>query len=169
MTQGQRRAALRSLSGESLLQTLRGDDAPIPCFRNALSQGTERLFALYDEGVPVGDLVSARCQVVDTLVREAWSLHMPADAGAALVAVGGYGRQELHPASDVDILILVSEIEQGALRSALEGLIVFLWDIGLEVGSSVRTVDECVSEAREDVTVVTNLIESRLLARISEM
>jgi [protein-PII] uridylyltransferase len=163
MTRGQRRVALRSLSGEALLQTLRSDDAPIPSFRNALSQATDCLFTLFDEGVPVGDLVAARSQVVDTLLREAWNRHMPADAEAALVAVGGYGRQELHPASDVDILILVRAIEHGTLSSALEGLITFLWDIGLEVGSSVRTVDECVREAREDVTVITNLIESRLL------
>jgi predicted nucleotidyltransferase len=85
---------------------------PVSALRQALREGTEHLFARYDEGVPVGDLVEARSQLVDMLLRKAWHLHMPADAGAALAAVGGYGRQELHPGSDVDILILLENSEQ---------------------------------------------------------
>ncbi|MEA3278677.1 MAG: [protein-PII] uridylyltransferase [Pseudomonadota bacterium] len=146
------------------LQNLpRGNGKPVAEFRAILREGTQRLYERFDEGVPVGDLVSARSRLVDLLLCEAWTRHIPKNSTAALAAVGGYGRRELHPASDVDILILVDRIEPGPLSTALERLITFLWDIGLEVGHSVRTVRECVREATADVTVITNLIEARLL------
>ena len=90
--------------------------------------------------------------------------------GAALLAVGGYGRGELFPHSDIDVLVLLpgaGEVDlaaNDALRAAVGGFITACWDIGLEIGSSVRTVDECVVEARNDVTVQTAMIESRFLA-----
>ncbi|WP_396269211.1 [protein-PII] uridylyltransferase [Ideonella sp.] len=88
-------------------------------------------------------------------------------AGAALVAVGGYGRGELFPYSDVDVLVLVPEPLDGeahaATRAALSDFITACWDIGLEIGSSVRTAEECWAEAARDITVQTSLIESRLI------
>ena len=84
----------------------------------------------------------------------------------ALLAVGGYGRGELFPHSDVDVLVLLppGHTETGdSLRSAIESFITACWDIGLEIGSSVRTVDECVAMALSDVTVQTALLESRYL------
>jgi [protein-PII] uridylyltransferase len=107
---------------------------------------------------------------VDATLLGLWSqTYMP--RGSALVAVGGYGRGELFPSSDVDVLVLLpgaaglagSPGEHDASRSALEGFITACWDIGLELGSSVRTVDECVSEACRDVTVQTAMLESRFL------
>ena len=86
---------------------------------------------------------------------------MPRDA--ALAAVGGYGRGELFPCSDVDLLILLAAPADAALARKLEELIGTLWDIGLEVGHSVRTIDECVALAASDVTVQTTLLEARLL------
>ncbi|MEK8052454.1 [protein-PII] uridylyltransferase [Ideonella sp. DXS22W] len=87
---------------------------------------------------------------------------------AALLAVGGYGRGELLPYSDVDVLLLLpAGCDTGAgtaAKDALEAFITACWDIGLEIGSSVRTVAECVDEARRDVTVQTALLESRWLA-----
>ncbi len=136
---------------------------PIAAFRNVLAKCNQRLFERLDEGAPIDDLVGARSLLVDALMRKAWALHVPAAAGAALVAVGGYGRGELHPASDVDILILRENTKPGALSEAIEGLIAFSWDIGMEVGPSVRTIEECVSEAKADVTVMTNLLEARYL------
>jgi hypothetical protein len=85
-----------------------------------------------------------------------------AAAGLALVAVGGYGRGELHPCSDIDILVIVPEGD-GAWRDRVAAFLTFLWDIGLEVGHSVRSVAECARQAEADVTVVTTLMESRLL------
>jgi len=86
----------------------------------------------------------------------------------ALVAVGGYGRGELFPHSDVDVLVLLPEGCQPdadeALKARIEGFIGACWDLGLEIGSSVRTVAECVAESAKDVTVQTSLLESRLVA-----
>jgi [protein-PII] uridylyltransferase len=84
-------------------------------------------------------------------------------AGAALIAVGGFGRGELYPYSDVDMLVLLPEPETDAVREAVSAFITACWDIGLEIGSSVRTVEDCVREAQADVTVQTSLLESRLL------
>jgi [protein-PII] uridylyltransferase len=148
----------------ALLERRLGEgQAPIPAFREVLRSGTERLFAGFDDGVPVVDLVAARSRLVDTLVEAAWRRHLPADSCASLVAVGGYGRGELHPASDVDILILLPDDAPAELSAMVGELITFLWDIGLEVGHGVRTVAGCVAEAEADVTVITNLIEARHL------
>ncbi len=169
MTEGQHQAAPWPQTRVKLQRLLDSQENPIAAFRQALREGTEHLFARYDEGVPVGDLVQARSLLVDMLLGKAWERHMPANAGAALAAVGGYGRQELHPGSDVDILILLEHSEQESLSPALEALVTFFWDIGMEVGHSVRTVEECISEARDDVTIITNLIEARFLSGSSDL
>jgi [protein-PII] uridylyltransferase len=114
-------------------------------------------------------LTRAIARHVDTAFIDLWSrCAMP--PGAALVAVGGYGRGELYPHSDIDVLVLlpnhgsaVASAPHEALRAAIEGFITACWDVGLEIGSSVRTVDECVAEARADVTVQTSMLESRFL------
>ena len=85
-----------------------------------------------------------------------WRRSRACRADCALVAVGGYGRGELFPYSDVDLLILLPDaLDDAARDAALEQLIGLLWDIGLEIGHSVRTVDECVDEAAKDITVQT--------------
>jgi [protein-PII] uridylyltransferase len=106
---------------------------------------------------------------VDATLQALWQQHeMP--AGSALVAVGGYGRAELFPHSDVDVLILLPDSPGAAERqSAIEGFITDCWDLGLEIGSAVRTVAECESEARRDVTVQTALLEARLVAGPSRL
>jgi [protein-PII] uridylyltransferase len=139
-------------------------DNDLDLFRDTLQRGTQALFDCFDRGEPVADLVAARSGLIDALLQQAWRLNGPPDDEAALIAVGGYGRGELHPASDVDILILVGNAADAALNRHLEQLLRFFWDIGLEVGHSVRTLAECVEEARQDVTVITNLLETRLLA-----
>jgi [protein-PII] uridylyltransferase len=119
-----------------------------------------------EENVEV--LVRARALFIDELLRAMWDhLLVPDLAGKlALAAVGGYGRGELHPQSDVDILILTPSHEAlgPAERGQLEQLITFLWDIGLEVGHSVRTAAECAEESAADVSTMTTLLEARLLA-----
>ncbi|CAM5394612.1 Bifunctional uridylyltransferase/uridylyl-removing enzyme [Stutzerimonas stutzeri] len=85
-------------------------------------------------------------------------------AHIALVAVGGYGRGELHPYSDIDLLILLDDSDHEIFRESIEGFLTLLWDIGLEVGQSVRSIAECAEEARADLTVITNLMESRTIA-----
>ena len=77
---------------------------------------------------------------------------------------GGYGRGELHPGSDIDLLILLRNSDHVRYQERLEQFLVFLWDIGLEVGHSVRSLQECEDEASRDITIATNLMESRPLA-----
>ena len=111
-------------------------------------------------------LVKALTRHVDAMLATLWA-QSGLPASAALVAVGGYGRAELLPYSDVDVLVLLpdgADTHNGsALKAQLEAFITACWDIGLEVGSSVRNVDDCVTEARADVTVQTALLESRLI------
>jgi [protein-PII] uridylyltransferase len=121
---------------------------------------------LAEENIEV--LVRARAQFVDALLRAMWQQLLQPELAAklALAAVGGYGRGELHPQSDVDILILTPAAEPlaAAERAQLEQLITFLWDMGLEVGHSVRTAAECAEESAADVGVMTTLLEARQLA-----
>jgi [protein-PII] uridylyltransferase len=132
-------------------------------YRKLLQEAHAELAERFLAEEPVEGLVHARAAVVDTVLREAWRLHGLPDTWA-LVAVGGYGRGELHPCSDIDILLLVAEPPDRPARGPLEKLLAFLWDIGLEVGHSVRTVAECAQESALDVSVMTTLLEARLLA-----
>ena len=105
-------------------------------------------------------LVKNLAHHVDRTLRELMDT-LPLPDGLALVAVGGYGRGELFPHSDVDVLVL---LPQAASTDGVADFITACWDTGLEIGSSVRTVEECVAEAQGDVTVQTALLESRLVA-----
>jgi [protein-PII] uridylyltransferase len=104
--------------------------------------------------------------LADDTLKTLWQ-HAGLDKPFALVAVGGFGRAELFPHSDIDVLVLLPEGQlpdaDEALRQRIETFITSCWDAGLEIGSSVRTVDECLQEAAKDVTVQTALIESRLI------
>jgi [protein-PII] uridylyltransferase len=130
-----------------------------------LRDGQAELKRRFEADEPVETLVHARAQILDAVLREIWRHKLPAhDGDWALVAVGGYGRGELHPHSDVDILTLVPGPLDDAGRAAMESFVAFLWDIGIEIGHSVRTLEECRSEAARDVSIMTTLIEARRLA-----
>jgi len=132
-------------------------------FKQALRGSKQALMDRYRAGTPVAHLVREHSALVDFLTTCAWYRYMPADEPAALVAVGGYGRRELHPASDIDLMILLEPAGFTRVGDIISELVMFLWDIGLEIGHSVRTVEQCRDEAAADVTVITNLIESRLI------
>jgi [protein-PII] uridylyltransferase len=101
-------------------------------------------------------------RLVDRVLKEMWRrLRLP--ASLALLAVGGYGRGELYPHSDIDVLVLLQEPPSAKLALTIEELVGRLWDTGLELSHSVRTVAQCVEEATKDVTVMTSLLEARLL------
>ena len=132
-------------------------------FKETLKNATDVLNQRFKAGRAATELVHARSNVVDTVLIKAWLEYFPEDAtDIALLAVGGYGRGELHPASDVDVQILLKNNKEHH-NDALSRFITFLWDIGLEIGHSVRTLDQCVAEATADITVATNLQEGRLL------
>ena len=105
-------------------------------------------------------------ELTDTTLRRLWADN-GFGADCALVAVGGYGRGELFPYSDVDVMVLLPAGSQAtqdtALRQRIECFISQCWDAGLEVGSSVRTLDECLALAGADLTVQTALLEARLV------
>ena len=101
-------------------------------------------------------------QSVDGVLARAWeAAALP--AGTALVGVGGYGRGELFPYSDIDLLILLEQAPDAPTTEKLEELVQLLWDLGLEIGHSIRTIDECLSESKADITVQTSLLEARLV------
>jgi [protein-PII] uridylyltransferase len=145
------------------------DDEALTAFRRTLKDGTKALYERFDRGEPVTDLIATRSQLVDQVITAAAHRFLPSTDGVAIAAVGGYGRAELHPASDIDILILTRPGELKRLGEPLMALVTFLWDIGLELGHSVRTVDECVEEAVKDVSVMTNLLEARLIMGNAEL
>ncbi len=126
-------------------------------------QADVELHRAFESASDIRELVHARAWVIEQLVLAAWERLAPADAGLELCAVGGFGRGELHPHSDVDLLILRPDSNR-LDEAALERFIQVLWDVDLHPGQSVRTVPECLTEAGNDVGVATNLMESRLLA-----
>ena len=132
--------------------------------REAVTAMQAHLEARFHRGDPVTALVGGRSRFVDDVLALAWRrFDLDDPVRRALVAVGGYGRGELHPGSDIDLLILVRRAMPRDEGEKVKGFLAFLWDIGLAVGHSTRTVRECVSEARRDVAVATNLMEGRLV------
>ena len=141
---------------------LADDQEPAPRIRDAVAATQARLDERFRRGEPVTALVEERARFVDDVLAHAWHrFGLDDHAHRALVAVGGYGRGELHPGSDIDLLILARRAMRGDARERVKDFVAFLWDIGLAVGNSVRTVRECVAEARRDVTVATNLMDGR--------
>jgi len=139
-------------------------DASPRAWRELLRRAHEELKQRFLAEEPVEELVHARAALIDAVLRAAWHEHCAAQTAWAIAAVGGYGRGELHPASDIDMLLLVPQSPDAAGSAAVEQLVTFLWDIGLEVGHSVRTIAECREECIGDVSVMTTLLEARLLA-----
>jgi [protein-PII] uridylyltransferase len=138
------------------------DIARIDALRRAVQDGKSALKDTYLANNNPAALLHGTSRLVDRILQHIWqSLAM--DQQLCLAAVGGYGRGELFPASDVDLLILLPEGEVSAHRPSLEKLIGLLWDIGLDIGHSVRTIGECIEEANRDITVQTALLEARFL------
>jgi [protein-PII] uridylyltransferase len=130
--------------------------------RKRVETGRAALRAAYEAKPLTTRLLHGHAALIDTVIAKLWkACRMPANV--ALVAVGGYGRGELFPYSDVDLLILLPEPSNDELEASLSMLVGALWDVGLAIGHSVRTIDECLEVAQADITVQTNLLESRLL------
>ncbi len=149
---------------DAFARAAKGAANPIKLYRDTLQQVRTNLEYLFREGESVTALVVRHATVIDEILRQAWLQHLAEGAShVALIAVGGYGRGELHPYSDIDIMLLGEADELEANGEALQGFLLFLWDIGLDVGHSVRTLEDCIEQGREDITVATNIMEARLL------
>ncbi|HLX01034.1 MAG TPA: [protein-PII] uridylyltransferase [Trinickia sp.] len=140
--------------------------APAAALPHALSLKADykvvktELLERFKTSANVDSLMRSLARTTDDALRGAWgTCELP--ASLALLAVGGYGRGELAPYSDVDILVLLPEEAPPHIEARIERFIGMAWDLGLELGSSVRTVAQCIEEASNDVTVRTSLLEAR--------
>jgi [protein-PII] uridylyltransferase len=135
--------------------------------RQRLAEGQKALVAAWREQRGAAALLRGRATLVDQVLQDVWA-GSAMSGDLALAAVGGYGRGELYPGSDVDLLILLPDDDHAEQNSPtapqLEKLIGLLWDIGLDIGHSVRSVNQCLDEADRDITVKTALLEARYLA-----
>ena len=110
------------------------------------------------------ELIENRSDFYDALLIQLWQkMGLSEQQGISLIAVGGYGRREMFPLSDLDFLILVKQIPSQDIEEKITQFIQFLWDCGFEVGNSVRTLEQCESEGKQDITIATNLLEARFL------
>ncbi len=124
----------------------------------------ERQAERFSQMDDISELVTQRSDYVDQLLIQLWQAYLANSAESlSLVAVGGYGRGELHPRSDIDLLILSSQALDPECEQKIGEFITYLWDLKLEIGHSVRTIDDCIKLGLEDITIATNLIESRLI------
>lgn len=156
---------LNSALFKNQLSKLTDNELPIKPFKDKIKSALELLQEHQNAGVSSADLIKKFTWMIDELVIIVWNHFIPL-AGSKqleLVAVGGYGRKELHPKSDVDLLILLGDNDYEAAAEFAEHFIRFLWDIGLEIGHSVRSTKDCIKEARGDITIMTNLLEARHL------
>ena len=132
--------------------------------RAALADDDKAFAARFDAGEDIDRLLAARTRAVDAWVRAAWQRCVGEDAtDLALFAVGGYGRGELFPHSDIDVLVLAEPDAQQAREPALARLFALLWDAGLPVGHAVRSAQACTEAAAADITVLTAMLEARPL------
>ena len=142
----------------------------IKLLKDAVLAIDDGLKTIYESSHDVNTVVFGRSYLIDQLIHSTYTyLFRGIDQEIALIAVGGYGRGELHPKSDIDLMILLKEEENQNTKYLLEKLLTLLWDIRLEIGHSVRTIDECIEESTKDITVATNIMESRLLAGSEEL
>lgn len=140
-------------------------------FRQAIKEADAVLDRRFLNMENIKLIIRRRAWTMDQLMKQLWHQFKCATSpDIALLAVGGYGRAELHPHSDIDLLILLRNRQLAEkFRTDLETFVTQLWDIGLEVGHSVRSVDECADLARDDITIATNLMESRTIAGNPEL
>ena len=133
--------------------------------RQLLERSQQELQERFRAEEPIEALVRARASFIDRLLAGLWRARLPPALAErlTLTAVGGYGRGELHPCSDVDVMVLTPESLSEAERGLIAQYVAFLWDIGLAVGNSVRTVADCVAQSQADVGVMTTLLEARWL------
>lgn len=140
-----------------------GPDTPIAQTRTELQAARAALREAYLRRPRSRALLRGHSNLIDRTIKTLWRDVQPA-AGATLLATGGYGRAELYPFSDVDVLVLLAREPSPQERTRLESFVGMLWDVGLEIGHGVRTIPACLEAAEADITVRTTLLEARFLS-----
>jgi [protein-PII] uridylyltransferase len=133
-------------------------------FKQLITDNNLQLKKQYNPQKPVFKLIAEKATFIDEILKSCWQ-HILGDQATelSLLAVGGYGRRELFPHSDIDILVLLNTDDCTDFQERLASFFTFLWDIGLKPGQSVRTINECIEEAKNDQTIMTSLLELRLI------
>ncbi|MBR9726786.1 bifunctional uridylyltransferase/uridylyl-removing protein GlnD [Shewanella intestini] len=132
--------------------------------KQQLIQINQHLVEQYQHNTPIATLITQRTVKIDALLIDTWYQFGLEQHPLALVAVGGYGRKELHPQSDIDLLIITPPSVSTDAKQLIGQFITFLWDAGLAIGHSVRSVKQTLEQALADITIATNLIEARLIS-----
>jgi len=124
----------------------------------------QALDAYWQQGISGYALVRKHSDFIDHHLANSFAKSVGAEEGFALIALGGYGRQELYPFSDIDLMLLYDPTQHDMLNSVVEAVLYPLWDTGLEVGHAVRTLDQCMTDAAEDFFFRVAMLDSRLIA-----
>jgi [protein-PII] uridylyltransferase len=132
--------------------------------REQLAKADAQLAQRFDRNEEIDSLTKRRAAAVDALVREAWQRCIAPESDMSLFAVGGYGRGDLYPGSDVDLQVIAEDAAQATHAESLARLFALLWDAGLPLGHAVRSLAQCTQSAANDITVMTALMEARALA-----
>jgi [protein-PII] uridylyltransferase len=140
-------------------------------FRAALAEGLDSLKAMHADGVSGQEAVQAHARFVDDVLHALTTL-IAADSTAdglapapyVVVALGGYGRGELHPSSDIDLMVVYDGELPPFVQRLTQELLYAMWDLGLQVGHSLRSLDDCVAIARTDFPSRTSMQETRIVA-----
>jgi [protein-PII] uridylyltransferase len=137
---------------------------PVELFKQAIRHANNILDDHFKADADIVGLIRGRAWFMDQLLLCAWERYDWADAdNVSLLAVGGYGRAELQPHSDIDLLLLTRHDDPSQDSRSISAFFTFLWDINLEIGQSVRSIKQCRQEALKDITVATSLMESRTI------
>ena len=156
------------ISARKLDKRLAEAGSDVTALRDVLAWGRDLVSTNFYAGVSAHALVRANTRLIDQTLAHVWAQTLgDAAARLALVAVGGYGRAELLPHSDIDLLVLYPDEGLGSADQVLEQFLTMLWDLRLNVGHSVRSAKECREQAGADITIMTNLMEARLLDLIT--
>lgn len=137
--------------------------------RRYLEQVTQELYSLFHPARPIDPFLVARSEAVDQVMARLWQHYLPDSENLLLAAVGGYGRGELYPHSDIDLLFLLRDDPSEETEAGISGLLQALWDLGLRIGQSVRRLDECAELAASDLTIFTTMLEARPLVGAREL
>ncbi|MEJ2114618.1 MAG: [protein-PII] uridylyltransferase, partial [Gammaproteobacteria bacterium] len=146
------------------MQPVQSTRPTVSNFKNFRIELLKILKQRFDEQTNIYELISLNTSIIDALLRSIWSTFEIPDNTATLIAIGGYGRRELFPESDIDIMIVLKDENNATIKSKIESFLTFLWDINLRIAQSVRTVKDCVVESKNDIMVLTSLMEHYYLA-----